>query len=302
VWVDRDGREMPIPAPPRSYAVARISPDGTRIVLDVRDQTNDMWIWDNARQTLTSLNRDPGQDLSPVWAPDGKRIIWTSNRGRGVPNLFWQAADGTGMPERLTTNPTVQFPTSITSDGTVLLFGSTGGNTDIFRLSIVAQDRKTEPVVSGPAADFGPEISPDGKWLAYHSNESGEFQIYVRPFPNVEGGRTQVSTAGGTRAAWARSGRELFYLDRDGLLTAVSVQTTAGRFSAAVPAKILNTKYYSGFTLGGLDLRAYDVSPDGQRFLMIKDVDAANRTTDNLASMVVVLNWAEELKARLPSR
>ena len=303
VWVDRKGNETPIAAQPRSYAVARLSPDATRIVLDLRDQTNDMWIWDVARQTLTPLNRDPGQDLSPLWTPDGKRIIWASNRGRGVPNLVWQAADGSGVPERLTTSPTVQFPISITPDGgTVLLYSSTGGDMDIFRLSIAAKDRKAEPLVSGPWVEYGPEISPDGKWLAYHSNESGEYQVYVRSFPNVEGGRSQVSTSGGSRAAWARDGRELFYLDSDGLLTGVSVKNSGATFSAGVPTKILSTRYYSGATIGGLDLRAYDVSPDGNRFLMIKDGAEANRSTENPAGMVVVMNWVEELKARLPDR
>ena len=167
---------------------------------------------------------------------------------------------------------------------------------------IAAQDRKAELLLPGPATEYGAEISTDGKWLAYHSDESGEFQIYVRPFPNVESGRAQVSTAGGSRAAWSRNGRELFYLDRDSLLTGVAVQTTAGTFSAGGPAKILQTSYYSGATLGGFDLRAYDVSADGQRFLMIKEPDAVKPTTENLARMVVVWNWREELKARLPSR
>ena len=303
VWVDRKGRETPIPAEPRSYEVARISPDGARIALDLRDQTNDMWIWDIARETLTSLNRDPGQDMSPLWTPDGKRIIWTSSRGGGSPNLFAQAADGSGRAERLTTHPTVQFPISITPDGgTVLGYTSGGGNRDLFRVSIASPGQKGEPLLAGPSAEYGPEISPDGKWLAYHSDESGEFQVYVRPFPNVESGRVQVSTAGGSRAAWSRTGSELFYLDQDGLLTAVTVQTTGGIFSAGVPATVLNTRYHGGATLGGFDLRAFDVSPDGQRFLMIKEVASLKPTDESLPSMVLVMNWFEELKARLPGR
>ena len=304
VWVDRKGRETPIPAEPRSYTVARISPDGTRIALDLRDQTNDIWIWDITRENLTFLNRDPGQDMSPVWTPDGKRIIWTTSRGGGFPNLYWQGADGTGRPERLTTNAGVQFPTSITPDGgTVFLFSSSGGNADIFRKPINAQDQKSERLVSGPGLEWGPEISPDGKWLAYQSNESGDFQIYVRPYPNVEGSRTQISKSGGSRAAWARNSRELFYLDRDGFLTVVPVhEPVVGRFSAGVPAKILNTTYYGGATIGGFDLRAYDVSPDGQRFLMIKEANAVKPIIENPRTFAVVMNWVEELKARLPSR
>jgi serine/threonine-protein kinase len=302
VWVDRKGRETAIAAEPRSYEVGRISPDGTRIALDLRDQTNDMWIWDIARQTLTSLSRDPGQDMSPLWTPDAKRIIWTSSRGGGFPNLFWQAADGSGVAERLTTNPTVQFPTSITPDGsTVLGFTSSGGNRDLFRVPL-AKGVKAESLLPGASVEYGPEISPDGKWMAYHSDESGELQVFVRPYPNVEGGRYPVSTAGGSRAAWSRNGRELFYLDREGFLTAVPVQTSDTAFSAGVPTRILNTRYHSGATLGGFDLRAYDVSEDGQRFLMIKEVDAARSADEDLASMVLVMNWVEELQARLPGR
>ena len=302
VWVDRKGLEIAIPAPQRSYALGRISPDGNRILLDVRDQTNDVWIWDISRQTLTPLNRDPAQDLSPVWTPDGKRVLWTSTRNGGNPNLYWQAADGTGTADRLTINQRNQFPTSISPDGnTVVLFGANGAATDIFSVDLREPGRPHKPLVSTAAFDFGGEISPDGKWLAYHSNESGEPQVLVRPFPNVQDGRTQISTSGGTRAAWSRNGRELFYLDKDGFLTVVAVQqTTQGSFSAGVPVKILNTKYFLGSTVLGLDLRAYDVSPDGQRFLMIKD-DAERSAAPPLATMVVVLDWLQELKARLPT-
>jgi eukaryotic-like serine/threonine-protein kinase len=302
VWVDRKGRETTIPAPPRSYALGRIDPEGTRIALDIRDQTNDVWIWDISRQTLTPLNRDPAQDMSPLWTPDGKRVLFASTRGGGNPNLYWQAADGTGAAERLTNAQRNQFPTSISPDGnTVVLFGAAGPATDIFSVDLRESGGPQKPLVSTPAYDFGGEISPDGKWLAYHSNESGEPQVYVRPFPNVQDRRWPISTTGGTRAAWARSGRELFYLDKDGLLTVVAVQQTPqGTFSAGAPAKVLNAKYHLGTSVLGLDLRAYDVSPDGQRFLMIKD-DAERSGASQLPSMVVVLDWLKELKARLPT-
>jgi serine/threonine-protein kinase len=305
VWVDRKGQEHPIAAPPRAYAVARLSPDGSRIALDVREQTNDIWIWDLGRQTLTSLNRDPAQDMSPLWMPDGKRVVWTSTRGGGNPNLYWQAGDGSGSAERLTVNQANQFPTSISPDGRdVLVFGGgTAGGMDLFRVPLQQQDRTAQSLVSASAFDLDPELSPDGRWLAYHSNESGEFQVYVRPYPNVQDGRWQISTSGGSRAAWSRNGRELFYLDRDGLLTAVPLQSSKGaEFTPGTPTRVLHTKYYSGTSILGLDLRAYDVAPDGQRFLMIKDSATADRTNEQPAAMVTVLNWAAELKARLPAR
>jgi hypothetical protein len=146
---------------------------------------------------------------------------------------------------------------------------------------------------------MGAELSPDGKWLAYHSNDSGESQVYVRPFPNVNDGRTQVSPAGGTRPAWSRDGRELFYLDKDGFLTSVAVRAEGPAFTAGTPARLLQTKYYAGNTVLGLDLRAYDVAPDAQRFLMMKDVEGEPRAES--PKLVVVLNGATELKQRLPT-
>ena len=305
VWVNRQGVETPIPAEPRPYAIARISPDATRIALDIRDLTNDLWIWDIARRTLTPLNRDPAQDLSPLWTPDGKRVIWASSRGGGNPNLFWQAADGTGTADRLTNNPTNQFPTSITPDGSkVLLFGNGATSevgVDIFTVALPPADAKATALISTRGFDYGAELSPDGKWLAYHSNESGEFQVYVRPFPDIEAGRVQISTAGGTRAAWARNGRELFYLDKAGLLTSVSAQGAGTSFVAGEPVRLHDRRYVAGASILGLDLRAYDVSPDGQRFVMIKDLETEAKTPA-LSQMVVVLSWAEELKARLSAR
>ena len=303
VWVDRKGQETRIAAPPRTYATARVSPDGTRIALDVRDQTNDIWIWDINRQALTTLNRHAAQDLSPLWTPDSDRIIWTTTRAGGNPNLFVQPADGRGTPQRLTNHPANQFPTSITADGrTVLLFGSSGsGNvTDVFTVDIQGPELQAQKtLLSSPGSDFDPELSPDGRWVAYHSNESGEFQVYVRPFPNVQDGRSQISTSGGTRAAWSRDGRELFYLDKDGLLTSVNVRPAVGTtFAATQPVRILNSRYYLGASVLGLDLRAYDIGPDG-RFLMIKDLGDP-KAAASLASMMVILNWGEEIKERLP--
>jgi serine/threonine-protein kinase len=140
------------------------------------------------------------------------------------------------------------------------------------------------------------EFSPDGRYLAYTWSESGRSEVYVRPFPQVDRGRWQISTAGGTRPAWARNGRELFYLDASNTLTAVPVQTSGSTFSAGKPAKVFDAKYAQPYPA-----RYYDVSPDGQRFLMIKD-SAASDPNATPASMVVVLNWTEELKRLVPVR
>jgi serine/threonine-protein kinase len=327
VWVNRQGKEEAIKAPPHSYAVARVSPDGTRLALDLRDQTNDIWIWDFGHQTLTPVNLDPAVDMSPVWTPDGRRIIWVSTRAGGNPNLYWQAADGTGAPMRLTTHIGTQFATSISSDGTaVAIFGTpdpgstpnapTSARTTNTALDIsvvtlspgAGSPAVTKTLIQSGAAKTNPEISPDGHWIAYQSDESGQVQIYVRPYPNVDSGRWQVSPNGGTRPAWARSGRELFYLDASGLLTSVAVQAQSGTqgipsFSASTPTKILETAYYLGASTRGFDLRAYDIAPDGQRFLMIKDAASTEqKAAAPTLGMVVVLNWIEELKARVPTK
>lgn len=168
-------------------------------------------------------------------------------------------------------------------------------------LSLLVLDTKprSEALIQTAFTETNAEISADGRWIAYQSNESGREEIYVRPFPKVDGGRWQVSTGGGTRPVWARNGRELFYLDENNLLTTVAVQTTPA-FSAANPVTLFKTAYFSGFGGGGQTVagRTYDVSPDGQRFLMIKDAVAQDQVQANI---VVVQNWFEELKRLVPA-
>jgi serine/threonine-protein kinase len=301
VWVDRAGREYPIKAPRRAYASLRLSPDGSKAVLDARDQTNDIWIWDFARETLTALNISPAQDMAPIWTAEGKRIIWTATRVSSIPNLYWQSADGTGTPEPLSTSTGNQFPTSATPDGRYTIYFGTGGRlqgTDIYQFDMSDSARRSEQIIGSPSLEMGGEISPDGRWIAYHSDETRERQVIVRPFPNVNEGRTQISTDGGSRPAFSRRGDELFYLDRNGFLTAVPFTTKGTTLVPGAPKTILRTAYLAGSSALGLDLRAYDVSPDGKRFLMIKD-DASSDQSANAPEMVVVLNLASELRSRL---
>jgi hypothetical protein len=242
--------------------------------------------------------------MSPVWTTDGSRIIWMSTRGGGNPNLYWQEGNGTGTAERLTAGTGTQFPTSVAPDGThLVLFGPGPAGTALLTMPLGGADHKAVPLLTSTSIMYGGEISPDGRWLAYHSNESGQFQVFVRPYPGVDSGRWQISTNGGSRAAWARTGRELFYLDERGMLTSVEFRFEGGAFSASAPRKILNTAYYLGASLLNLDLGAYDVSPDGQRFLMIKEAPSAPQASaESQPTMVVVVNWFEELKAMLPAK
>ena len=169
---------------------------------------------------------------------------------------------------------------------------------DIYSAATVEPRPAMQPVLATAASEGGAEISPDGKWMAYGSSESGENEVFVRPYPNVQDGRWQVSNNGGTRPSWSRNGRELFYLDRDSRLASVPIQSTAGAFSAGRSETVLKTRYYTGRTTFGLILRSYDVAADG-RFLMIKE--SSGDHGDVVRPVVtVILNWAEELKARLP--
>ena len=201
VWVDRQGREEAIGAPVRAYTVPRLSPDGTRVVLEIRDQENDIWVWDLARGTLTRVTFDPGFDANPVWMPDGRRLVFSSSRaGGGVGSLFWQAADNTGAAERLTQSTTTQAPTSVSPDGARVVFtdnAGLGGPASAGHLLLLTLDkeRRVEPLVQTPFVERNGEISPDGRWLAYESNDSGQFQIYVYLRAAVSG-REQRALAG----------------------------------------------------------------------------------------------------------
>jgi serine/threonine-protein kinase len=294
VWVDRSGKEEPVAAPPRTYVTPRTSPDGTRVALASLDEGEDLWIWDLPRAMLTRQTIDPGQDWFPIWTPDGRRIVFSSNRGGGPFSIWWQAADGTGAAERLTTSSQgQQLVTAITPDGTAVVFNETTPTMgfDVMQLALDGTRRVT-PLLQTKFDERNAIVSPDGRWLAYESNSSGSFQIYVRAFPNVGGGQWQVSTAGGTRPLWARSGKELFFVGADGTLLRVPVEARGATWNAGTPTKLLERHYYTGDGASGA--RAYDVSPDGQRFLMIKapvtDTGAAP------PALIVVQHWDEELK------
>ena len=311
VWVDRQGREAPIPAPARAYLYPRISPDGTRVALDIRDQENDIWMWDLGRQTLSRVTFEAGLDSFPVWAPDGRRLFFGSSRA-GLRNVFWTTADGTGTAERLTQSTSDQVPTSASPDGTRVVLRdqtATGAGSELMML-LLNKDR-VEPPAQGVGAPGGiltsdlrplvhsgyvednAEISPDGRFIAYESNSSGQFEIYVRPFPNVDSGLWQVSTAGGTRPLWARNGQELFYVSPMGALMSVPIERGAA-WAAGTPTKLFERPYFTAGTNTG---RSHDVSPGGRRFLMIGNDQAGVRAATQIT---IVFNWIEELKRLVP--
>ncbi|MGB6198463.1 MAG: protein kinase [Candidatus Acidiferrales bacterium] len=274
-WVDRQGNIEPIPAPPRAYSDAELSPDGKQVAVTIISGTVQIWIYDLARGTLTPLTTQQVSNGVPVWTPDGKRVAYRSSRD-GNFNLYWRPADGSGSEERLTTSDNTQTPDSWSPDGQSLAFNevnpTAGREIWMLRLS----DRKPQPFLRSAFSEGGAEFSPDGRWLAYSSNESGGNEVYVQPYPGP-GKKWQVSVGGGIGPRWNPNGRELFYNDGDKIMV-VDV-TTSPTFSAGQPRLL-----YEG--PGG------PPSPDGKRFLTIQSVEPLRPATQ----IDIVLNWNEELK------
>jgi len=288
----------PAPAPPRAYLNPRLSPDARRVAVAALDQESDIWVWDLGRTTLTRVTFDPGIDAYPVWTPDGRRLIFSSEH-TGARNLYWQAADGTGAVERLTDSRNQQNAAAVSPDGRRLIFTETDPKTgeDVMQVELDGTHRVTL-LVQSPFTERNGIVSPDGRWLAYEANESGRFEIYVRPFPDVNSGHWQVSTGGGARPLWARSGQELFYASPTGALMRVGVER-ASSWAATTPTLLVKEGY---FTIpGGFPGRTYDISPDGQRFLMSKTGGGTDQTAAP-PQIIVVQHWAEELKRLVPTK
>jgi serine/threonine-protein kinase len=298
VWVDRQGRETPLGTPPRAYFSPRVSPDGTRVAVSaILDQNSDIWLWDLARRTLTRLTSDPAVERDPVWTPDGRRVVFGSDRA-GALNLFSQAVDGNSAVERLTESPNPQIASAVSPDGTRVVFAErfpkTGEDVMALRLDGTHQ---LLPLVQTPFDEGSGILSPDGRWLAYETNDSGAYEIHVKPFPSVNSGHWQVSTSGGLQPLWARNGKELFYVAPDGALMRVAV-AGGPSWTAGAPTKLLEGRYVVS-TSGGLQ-RSYDIAPDGQRFLMVKEGQAD--ATSPPPQIVVVQHFDEELKRLVPTK
>ena len=205
VWVDRQGREEPVGAPPRPYGRPRVSPDGARLAVEVLDPANtDVWIYDLARGTSTRLTTDAALDDRPLWTPDGAQVVFHSNRD-GTGGVYRRAADATGPVEVLMTGPNRPRAYAWAGDGQQLVLIRDGqGDFDLAMLSLEGEPT-LEPLIQTPFGESRPAVSPDGQWLAYTSNESGQYEIYVQPFPALDS-KSQISTTGGTSPVWGRRG------------------------------------------------------------------------------------------------
>jgi Tol biopolymer transport system component len=298
VWVDRRGVSQPLALPVGPYWNPMLSPDGRHIVLWTGGDDRNVWLDDVERQTLTRLTSE-GRNSRAIWTPDGRRVAFSSATA-GVDNLFWKAADGSGAAERLTTSTSQQAPSSWSPDGKTLAFLETSrnGDFDIWALSSEG-DRQPHPILQTRFNETYAEFSPDGRWIAYVSDESGRDQVYVQPYPGP-GPRMQISNDGGTQPAWSRTGRELFYTDY------VSGSPRAEMHVMVVPVILTPTlsagtahELFRGPYAGQGATRGYDVTHDGQRFLMLQ---SRERPPIKVTQVILVQNWFEELKQHVPAK
>ena len=308
-WVDRSGREQPVSAPPRPYLYPRLSPDGTRLAVDVREGDSDIMVWDLQRGGFTRVTRDPGVDRTPVWANNEE--IFFSSMAEGAPMIFRQRADGTGKPEKIAEaigQPL--FPVSMVGNRLIVSSTPSGpaagdlmtvdrlpaaGETPGSAPSLPTAQSKLQPLVQGPAGELNGSVSPDGRWLAYQSNESGTWEVYVQPFgAGASGPRATVSTMGGQQPRWSPGGQELFFVSPRNEMMVVTVRGK-NTWTATPPERLFDgSKYFFG-TTGGNPYFNYDIARDG-RFLVLKPVGDASAGQPAPDHIMIVQHWTEELK------
>jgi len=287
VWVDRAGVEQPTGASGREYAQPRLSPDGRRVVSALRGNSEDLWLIDLERGTSSRLTANSSTSF-PVWTPDGRRLTIAAAK-TGSYEIYWRPVDGSQPDELLLSGKWPFYPFSWSRDGRTLAYVSVSPTTlqDIYTFNL--ERKESRSFVETQFREGAPTFSPDGQWIAYVSDESGRFEIYVRPFPGP-GEKWPISTEGGSEPVWRRDGRQLFYRAGDTMMV-VDVQT-GGSFSASRPRKLFDRTYERSIALWP----NYDAAPDGERLLMIR----RGSSTAPATHINVVLNWLDELKQKLP--
>ena len=289
LWrVERSGRASPISDLRRPFQWPKFSPDGQRLAVTIAGGADSsICVYDIPRNSLTRVTSDANQNEGAIWTPDGRRLLYRSNRD-GRFNLFLQLADGSGEAERLVTSETNLFPGSWSPDGRALIYQeySRAHGPDLWLQSFIGRPAR-RPIANSASGEWDGVFSPDGRLVAFTSIESGRLEVYVQPYPGP-GGKRQVSNDGGNSPVWSRSGHELFYLNGDKMMTA-SVSSRGG-ITLGRPELLFEGEYaYAGH------LANYDLTPDDRAFVMIRDEHRKSWMQLN-----VVLNWAEELKRRVP--
>jgi serine/threonine-protein kinase len=285
VWVDQRGIEQPAAALQFPFSSPRLSPDGQRVAYTASSQ---VYVYDLGRGTNSRLTGE-GWAFYTIWTPDGNRLLFSLGKSR-ADNLFWQPYDGSSPMERLTTSEYGQRPGSWSSDGKTLAFVDIHPDTGADIAMLDVRSGRVTPFLNSQFEEWYPEFSPDGRWMAYTSDESNRQEVYVRPFPGP-GLKQQVSSEGGSEPLWARNGKQLFYR-REDQVWVVDVRTDGG-LTTGKPRFLFEKPGY-GRTY---PIRSWDLSLDGQRFLMTK---RENRKPTPVTEMILVQNWFEELKRLVP--
>ena len=295
-WLRRDGTTTLLRPEPANWAGLRFSPTGDRLAMRINDGQPDVWVYGWARDTLSRLTFDPGQDLQPVWTPDGNRIVFSSSRS-GTINLYWRRSDGRGEVQRLTQSENEQLAYSWHPSGKVLAFEEDRPDTgrDLMTLE-VGGDEETgwkpgTPAVflSTPFGEVSPMLSPDGRWLAYVSDESDRREVYVRQFPET-GGKWQISTEGGQDPKWSATRPELFYGTIDGKIMVVPYTVEGDSFDAGKPTRWSDDAFVSR----PIPLGDFDLHPDGQRIALLSASETP--TAEAPDTVVFITNFFDELR------
>lgn len=292
VWVDRSGLQTTIPIEPKPFVMPRISSDGEQIAVVIDNVGGaDLWLYSLSRGTMTRLTNDESREASPVWSHDGSFIVYSSNR---VDNLFRVTTDGTNSVEQLTDSDKYQFAYSMMPDDRRILFAEGSSNSipsDIAVLTLGSEETP-EQLLNSEFNESDPAISPDGQWLAFMSNRSGSAEVYVRPFSNLSEAETQISVGGGSHPRWTSDGRELIYRGASELM--IADITTEPEFMAGKQVPVLSLSEYLYYDLGN-----FDIAPDGQRFLMVKQMTEGDFP---MSRVVIVQNWLEDAAKRITLR
>lgn len=271
VWIDRMGGVEPINIPARNYIYAQLSPDETRVALNVRDETSDIWIFNLQQERLQQLSHDQEPNIGPLWTQDG-RLMYTKVVD-GIQEIVIQDADESSQPDQMSIlSAKAKYPTSYSQDGQTLIYHTSTDAYDIWLLSLLGGNKSTRELLAGPYRETNGVLSPNEQWLAYESDESGILEIYISPFPDVNQGRIKISEGGGTRPLWSPDGTELFFITEheeglSGSLMAVTFESMEA-LSPSVPALL----FENNFIAPNAGHQVYDISEDGQRFLMIQSV------------------------------
>jgi serine/threonine-protein kinase len=301
--MDRAGKTTPLRARPANWSNLVFAPDGRRLALDIDDgKQTDVWVYEWERDTLTRLTFGPDISEKPVWTPDGRRIVFRLNRA-GALNLYWKRADGTGEVQRLTDSKISQGAWSWHPSGKFLAFHENNPQTrdDVLILPIEGDEasgwKPGKPTIflNSPFSESGPMFSPDGRWLAYQSDESGRFEVYVQPFPGP-GSKWQISTDGGGTPTWSRIRHELFYATRDYRIMVAPYTLQGDSFHAEKPRLWSEGRFVTRQRAG--PVRSFDLHPDGNRFALAKAPEADVEAKPD--KLVFMFNFFDELRRLAP--